>query len=124
MYHAIFFTNILRILSERDMSKYELANRAGISSSFLSSLTLGKANPSLKIMESIALALGVPLSVLLEHTDLDEDSLSLFTESFSDIPPGYKRVSVILPDYRAYQVEKWANETKIKLQKIHYTKVN
>ncbi|MTG60315.1 helix-turn-helix domain-containing protein, partial [Klebsiella pneumoniae] len=75
MYNLIFFTNILRLLEERDMTKQELSQKAGVSISFLSDLTNGKANPSLRVMESIANALDVALPVLLETTDLDEHSL-------------------------------------------------
>ncbi|EET0158848.1 helix-turn-helix domain-containing protein, partial [Escherichia coli] len=70
MYNLIFFTNILRLLEERDMTKQELSQKAGVSISFLSDLTNGKANPSLRVMESIANALDVALPVLLETTDL------------------------------------------------------
>jgi transcriptional regulator with XRE-family HTH domain len=75
VYSQIFFTNILRLLEERGMTKHELADKAHISISFLSDLTNGKANPSLKIMEAIADALDTPLPTLLEWTDLDRDSL-------------------------------------------------
>ena len=77
MYNLIFFTNILRLLEERGMTKQELSQKAGVSISFLSDLTNGKANPSLRVMESIANALDVALPVLLETTDLDEHSLML-----------------------------------------------
>jgi len=71
VHNQIFFTNILRLLDERGMTKNELAAKADISVSFLSDLTNGKANPSLKIMEAIAEALETPLPTLLESTDLD-----------------------------------------------------
>lgn len=60
MYDFIFFTNVLRILDERGMTKQELSKRSGVSISFLSDLTTGKANPSLKVMESLATALASP----------------------------------------------------------------
>ena len=47
MYNQIFFTNVLRVLDELGISKNELSDRAGMSVSFLSDLTNGKANPSL-----------------------------------------------------------------------------
>ena len=65
VHNQIFFTNILRLLDERGMTKNELAAKADISISFLSDLTNGKANPSLKIMEAIAYALETPLPTLL-----------------------------------------------------------
>ena len=69
MYNQILFTNVLRLLEEMGMTKNELAQKSGISVSFLSDLTNGKANPSLKIMEAIAEALETPLPTLLELTD-------------------------------------------------------
>ncbi|MBE3780532.1 helix-turn-helix domain-containing protein, partial [Vibrio parahaemolyticus] len=71
MYNYIFFTNVLKILDERHMTKSELAERSGVSISFLSDLTTGNANPSLKVLEAIASALETPLPLLLESTDLN-----------------------------------------------------
>jgi transcriptional regulator with XRE-family HTH domain len=65
MYNQIFFTNVLRLLDEQSMTKHDLAEKAGMSISFLSDLTNGKGNPSLKIMSLIADALNVPLPTLL-----------------------------------------------------------
>ena len=76
MYIQIFETNILRLLEEHDMTKQELADKADISISFLSDLTHGKANPSLKIMQSIADAFEVPLPYLLESTELSFEELA------------------------------------------------
>ena len=75
MYKFIFYTNVVRLLDERDMTKTDLAKRSGVSISFLSDLTTGKANPSLKVMAAIAAALETPLPVLLESTYLDKDAL-------------------------------------------------
>lgn len=118
MYNYIFFTNVLRILDELRMTKHELSERSGVSISFLSDLTTGKANPSLKVMEAIAKALETPLPLLLESTDLDKASLDALAggKAPSSLPPGYVRVSAILPDFRAYQVKQWAEETRKKLQ--------
>jgi transcriptional regulator with XRE-family HTH domain len=52
-------------MQEQELSKLELANRAGLSVSFVSDITTGKANPSLKVMASLAKALQVPLPLLL-----------------------------------------------------------
>lgn len=43
MYDVLFFTNLLRLLDERKITKQQLADHAGISISFLSDLTNGKA---------------------------------------------------------------------------------
>ena len=117
MYNQIFFTNVLRVLDELGISKNELSDRAGMSVSFLSDLTNGKANPSLKIMESIAKALDVALPALLEITDLDQESLDLLAggKSPNSLPPGYVRVAAVLTEYQALQVRQWneANRKQI-----------
>ncbi len=118
MYNYIFFTNVLRILDEQGMSKHDLADLSGVSISFLSDLTTGKANPSLKIMEAIARALNVPLPFLLESTDLSKEDLEALIggRSLSSLPAGYERVSVILPEHQAFVVRKWAEQAAQKLK--------
>jgi transcriptional regulator with XRE-family HTH domain len=109
VYNQIFFTNVLRVLDELGISKNELSDRAGMSVSFLSDLTNGKANPSLKIMELIARALDVALPALLEITDLDQESLDMLAggKAPSSLPPGYVRVAAVLTEYQAFQVRQW-----------------
>lgn len=119
-YNTIFFTNVLQQLHERHMTKTELSELSGVSISFLSDLTTGKGNPSLEVMEKIAVALNVPLSFLLESTDLDRSALEHLREGrvrAFDIPPGFERVVAILPEHRAFQVKKWAEEAKPKLKR-------
>jgi transcriptional regulator with XRE-family HTH domain len=118
VYNIIFFTNILRLLDERGMTKHELSEKAGISISFLSDLTNGKANPSLKIMEAIAEALGVPLTLLLESTDLDRHTLDAVAggRASQGLPPGYERVFAVLPEHQAFIVKKWSEATQKKLR--------
>lgn len=117
MYNQIFFTNVLRVLDELGISKNELSDRAGMSVSFLSDLTNGKANPSLKIMESIAKALDVALPALLEITDLDQESLDMLAggKAPNSLPAGYVRVAAVLTEYQAFQVRQWneANRKQI-----------
>ena len=100
------------------MTKNELSERSGVSISFLSDLTTGKANPSLKVMEAIAKALETPLPLLLESTDLDQAALDALAggKAVSSVPAGYQRVSAILPDYHAFIVKQWAEEARKKLQ--------
>jgi transcriptional regulator with XRE-family HTH domain len=109
VHNQIFFTNVLRLLDEQGMTKTELANRAEISVSFLSDLTNGKANPSLKVMEAIADALQASLPALLEMTDLDQESLAALSGAppHSSLPAGYVRVSVILTESQAVTVRQW-----------------
>lgn len=118
MYNIIFFTNILRILDEKGMTKSELAAKADMSVSFLSDLTTGKANPSLKIMESIGTALETPLPMLLESSDLDRDALDAIAggKMPQSLPKGFVRICAVLPEAKAYVVRKWEEEAKKKMQ--------
>jgi transcriptional regulator with XRE-family HTH domain len=118
VYSDIFFTNVLRILNERGMTKKELHDLSGVSNSFLSDLTTGNGNPSIKVMEAIANALEVPLPMLLESTDLDKESLDVLAGGAfrQSLPPGYERVSVVLPEHKAFIVKRWGEETRKKLR--------
>lgn len=109
MYNQILLTNILRILQEQNLTKKELAIKAGISVSFLSDLTHDKANPSLRIIEAIAEALDTPLPVLLDTTDLSIEDLKKLTEGKyqQSLPDGYQRLCAVLNEYQAFQVKQW-----------------
>ena len=114
VHNQILFTNILRLLEERGMTKNDLAVKADISISFLSDLTTGKANPSLKVMEAIAEALETPLTTLLESTDLDSATLDALAgkRPFRRPPQGFQRVSAVLNEYQTYTVRKWDQENR------------
>lgn len=118
MYNQIFFTNVLRLLDEQGMSKNLLADRAGISVSFLSDLTNGKANPSLKIMEALAGTLGVALPALLEITDLDRAALDELAggKAPRSLPEGYLRVTAVLTDFQAFTVHHWDDANRKALE--------
>lgn len=119
VYNQIFFTNILRILDERGMAKNELHERAGISISFLSDLTNGKANPSLKVMAKIAEALETPLPLLLEVTDLDRETLDALAggKAPQSLPKGLVRISAVVPEVHAFQIRKWDEAARKRLRK-------
>ncbi len=120
LYHLIFFTNVLRVLESRGMHKNELAKLTGISPAFLSDLTNGKTNPSLKTMERIAEALEVSLPWLLESTDLDHQSLVVLSggKHHGSLPEGYERITVVLPAQKAYIVKQWDADAKKKLHDL------
>ena len=107
------------MLGELHMTKHELSEKSGVSISFLSDLTTGKANPSLKVMQAIAKILETPLPHLLEVNDLDHATLELLAgdKVVSSVPPGHQRVCAILPEYRAFLVRQWAEEARKKLQR-------
>jgi transcriptional regulator with XRE-family HTH domain len=109
MYSEILYTNILRLLDEMGLTKNDLAARAGISVSFLSDLTNGKGNPSLRIMEAIAEALETPLPTLLEMTDLDQAALNELAggRAPQSVPPGFVRLGAVLTEFQAFQVRQW-----------------
>jgi transcriptional regulator with XRE-family HTH domain len=100
------------------MTKNDLAHKAGISVSFLSDLTNGKANPSLKIMDAIAEALETPLPTLLELTDLDRATLDMLAGGYArrSLPEGFLRVTAILTEFQAYNVRQWDQENRKHLQ--------
>lgn len=119
LHNQIFFTNVLRLLDEQHMTKSELADQAGISVSFLSDLTNGKANPSLKIMDAIATALNTALPALLEMTDLDQETLNELAggKALKSLPDGYVRVTAVLTEFQAFNVRQWDQENRKSLGK-------
>ena len=119
IYNQIFFTNVLRLLEEKNWTKEQLASASGVSAGFISGLTNGRYNPSLRIMEQLADALETPLPALLETTDLDSTALEQLTGKNAGLPTGYKRVSVVLPEQKAYLVGTWGEETKKQLQELN-----
>ena len=104
------------------MTKLELSEKSGVSISFLSDLTNGKGNPSLKVMEQIAVALDVGLPYLLEVTDLDRASLEELAGHKvpgQGLPGGYVRVTAILPAHRAFEVQRWNEDAIKRLQQLN-----
>lgn len=138
MYNYIFFTNVLQLLEELGITRSDLASRSGVSVSFLSELTNGKANPSLKTMEAIAEALETPLPMLLEVTDLDRETIEKVREEeeriraelglakgvslVPSLPDDYVRCTVILSAFQAFSVKKWDRENRQKI-KISYKRI-
>ncbi|GJL96099.1 MAG: hypothetical protein DHS20C05_25040 [Hyphococcus sp.] len=120
MYNLILITNILRILDEKGMTKLELTKRAGVSVSFLSDLVNDNANPSLRIIESIAKALETPLPMLFELSDISADERVLLTEG-DDLKLGNGLVwkGAVLNEFQAYQVDQWDRANRALLAKFN-----
>lgn len=109
MYHDIFMANVLRLLDEKQLTKQSLAQQAGMSISFLSDLTNGKANPSLKIMAAIASALDTPLPDLLRTPDAAPAAAEPPGQYrvVRRLPQGLTQVAAVLTDYQAFHVRQW-----------------
>ena len=63
--HAILIARIDELASKHGYSINRLADAAGISRGYLSSVLRGKFSPSVKTLEKLALALNVPAYELL-----------------------------------------------------------
>ncbi|WP_407121398.1 helix-turn-helix domain-containing protein [Bradyrhizobium sp. STM 3561] len=66
---ALVGWNVRRIRVDRGIPQEQLAYDAGIDNSYMSGLELGKANPTIDLLERIADTLGVPLSDLVVQPD-------------------------------------------------------
>ena len=100
------------------VTKEQLSKMSGVSTSFISDLSNGKGNPSLRIMERIADALDKPLTELLEETDLDSKSLeALAGGKLRGIAESYERISLILPSHQAFITRQWTKDAMEKLKK-------
>ena len=124
-YNELFCKNVARAMQERGLSKLKLANIAGISVSFVSDITTGKANPSLKIMTHLAEALQIPLPLLLFEPSGEMGAFWPTYSSWSQpkkgasaaeafdakiIEDGIEEIKVVLPSQKAFIVKKWARE--------------
>lgn len=66
---------ITKLRMERNMTTNKLANRAGISQSYLRDVELGKKNPTVEFLSYICYGLNISLE-------------SFFAEGYGDIDPG------------------------------------
>ena len=61
------FGGVVRELRlERGMTQAEAAKRAGVTGSYLARVELGQVQPSMRVVQKVAAALGVPVAALLE----------------------------------------------------------
>jgi len=62
---ARFATNVRRLRAKKKLSQKALADKVGISVSYVSMLERGQRSPPLETIEKMAKALGVPPATLL-----------------------------------------------------------
>ncbi|MBW5286359.1 MULTISPECIES: helix-turn-helix domain-containing protein [Burkholderia] len=81
--------------SAKKLSLDELAERAGLSQSYLSMIESGKREPTLSSIEKVSTALGVPTPILLflaaekdELKGLDEETSRRLAEAVLDVVRG------------------------------------
>lgn len=113
MYSEIFLFNLLRLLKEKGYNKAQLSDLTGISPSFISELTNGKANPSLKKLEQISLSLNAPLHEFFLPATIEPGDLQYSRPE--TLPKGVVKITAILPAHKAFIVKKWEEEIKKKL---------
>jgi len=112
-YNLILVTNILRILREKKMTKKELVRKAGISTAFFSHLTNNRVNPSLRMIESIAIALNTPLPLLFDSSDMSNVERALVAKNNKDnLAEGFVWKGAILTEFQAFEVGEWDAENR------------
>lgn len=122
-YNSVFTNHINRIIAEKNITKQELAAIAGVSAAFITALTRGEGNPTLKTMQAMAEGLCIPLPLLLKPLESDEWqailSLSVHKQApAANLPAGYSIIEkAVLPAHKVFVVEQWVKEAKKKLQK-------
>ncbi|MGG3571915.1 helix-turn-helix domain-containing protein [Bacillus gobiensis] len=107
MFHHRLGPTVLSYRKKNGMTIREFADYAGISTSLISQIERGQANPSLSVLELIAKALKVPLFSLFIN-DFDTDSLILRKQDRKKV---YRENSdhivydVLTPDFMKAHIE-------------------
>jgi|SRR5690625_435505 len=106
---ALIGEKIKQLRNEKDLSISELADRAGVAKSYLSSIERNiQSNPSIQFMEKISQVLGVTVNELLRDDlsnateDLDDEWLEIVQEAMNS--------GVSKSDFKEYlEFNKWRN---------------
>jgi transcriptional regulator with XRE-family HTH domain len=121
-YSRIFRVNLEKRMVALALTKQVLAKRADVSVSFVSDISNGTANPSLKTMAALSGALNVPLPLMLLDPDgpiwnfLNSwDTAATFNSR--SVKPGFEEVHAVLPAVKAFTVKKWVEEARVKKRK-------
>jgi XRE family transcriptional regulator of biofilm formation len=86
---AMLGKKVKQMRIEKGLSLSELADKAGVAKSYLSSIERDiQSNPSIHFLEKICVVLGVPIESFLQnktalHEELDEEWLGLVKEAMS-----------------------------------------
>lgn len=87
---------ITRLRKDKKMSQSDLAERTGLTQTYISQIERGKQSPTLKSLEKISQALGIPFPVLsflaLEDSDIDPKKLEAFKMISADISEMIEKV--------------------------------
>ncbi|MGM9928730.1 MAG: helix-turn-helix domain-containing protein [Bacillus sp. (in: firmicutes)] len=79
---------VKRLREEKNMSISELAEKAGVAKSYLSSLERNlQQNPTVQFLQKVALVLDVPVNALLyddiDHSELDTEWLKIVEDAMN-----------------------------------------
>ncbi|MGG0275866.1 helix-turn-helix domain-containing protein [Bacillus rhizoplanae] len=105
--------NIYRFRKNRGLTLSELAERAGISKSYLSNIERNiNQNPSIQVMEKIALVLEADLNTLLE-TKINVEKKQQIEREWIDFVYELKKAGIDKEEIREYKILidfiKWQN---------------
>lgn len=65
---------------QKGLSKTELAEKSGLSTSYITLIEQGNREPNISVINKICLALGIPLSILVFLAADDEDNIGISQE--------------------------------------------
>lgn len=112
-YKRMIGKNIYRFRKNRGLTLSELAERAGISKSYLSNIERNiNQNPSIQVMEKIALVLEADLNTLLE-TKINVEKKQQIEREWIDFVYELKKAGIDKEEIREYKILidfiKWQN---------------
>nr|WP_281722044.1 helix-turn-helix transcriptional regulator [Nitrosomonas nitrosa] len=61
--------NMRRLRQQKGWSQEEFAHQAGLHRTYISDLERGARNPTITVVDKLAVALGVPVGALLDNQD-------------------------------------------------------
>jgi transcriptional regulator with XRE-family HTH domain len=88
--------NLKRILENKKIQAKDLANDLGISQTYLSYIMNDKRKPSFELLESLSIALNVPMSELVTESASNEipDDLNLLVKMAEKLTPEQRQKMV------------------------------